>query len=305
MIPGDYEKQAMLEIQHWKYPLKSRSARVFAVIHKPLDCLGDAIFQARGIGTVLQGVISALTGICNDMAQLSVRPQAIFEEFRHDGCGGVENLKDIGALPLERIDKTVGRLAAKYKGLALAAGMGAGLAGIAGLALDIPSLMALNLRAIGEYATYYGFDINHHEEKLFALQIISLVSSPAGASKIIAMAQLSKIARDVVRKRSWHELEKHALVKIIQEMAKALGIRLTKAKLAQTLPVAGAAVGGGYNVYFTVQVCNAAYYLYRERFLTHKFGPHIIAVTVSPAETFQSVCPEPALVNSPCCGSIG
>ncbi|WP_255557016.1 EcsC family protein [Sodalis sp. dw_96] len=267
------------------------------IINKPLDLLGDAILHTPGIGRVLQGVICALSGVCNDIAQLSVRPQAILEEFRHDGWHGVECLGDIGALPLASIDKTVGCLAAKYKGLALAEGMGAGLAGIAGLALDIPSLITLNLRAVGEYATYYGFDIHQQEEKLFALQIIGLVSSPTDAAKNIAMAQLMAIAGDVAKKRTWHQLEKHALVKIIQEIAKTLGIRLTKAKLAQTLPIVGAAVGGGYNVYFTTRVCDAAYYLYRERFLSLKFRPRIIAVAVRPAERLQGPAGELALVN--------
>ncbi|WP_413723801.1 EcsC family protein [Sodalis sp. RH16] len=283
MIPDHYERQAMLEIQHWKNPRAGGSLRAFKVINKPLDSLGNAILQAPGIGGILQGVIIALTGICNDLAQLSVRPQAIFEEFRRDGWSGVASLGDIGALSLAGIDKTVGSLSAKYKGLALAEGMGAGLTGIAGLALDIPSLITLNLRAVGEYATYYGFDINKQEEKLFALQIMGLVSSPSDAAKNIAMAQLAAITRDTAKKRTWRQLEKHALVKIIQEIAKTLGIRLTKAKLAQTVPIVGAVVGGGYNVYFTTQVCDAAYYLYRERFLSMRFGPQVTAVAVRPA----------------------
>ena len=231
------------------------------------------------------------------MAQLSVRPQAIFEEFRRVGYSKVECLGDIGALHIESIDKTIGCLATKYKGLALAEGMGAGLVGMAGLALDIPSLITLNLRAIGEYATYYGFDIDQPVGKLFALQIMGLVSSPTDVAKNIAMAQLKSIARDVAKRRTWQQLEKHTLVKIIQEIAKTLGIRLTKVKLAQALPVVGAAVGGGYNVYFTTQVCDAAYYLYRERFLSRKFGPNIIAITLSQAEIVQPAYRERALAQ--------
>ena len=62
---------------------------------------------------------------------------------------------------------------------------------------------------------------------------------------------------------------------------------LTKAKLAQVVPVAGAVIGGGFNAYYTDKVCKAAFYLYRERFLAEKYGVDEIEVTVEPATTLQ------------------
>ena len=78
-------------------------------------------------------------------------------------------------------------------------------------------------------------------------------------------------------------MEKHVFVQIVQQIAKALSIRLTKAKLAQIIPVAGAAIGGGFNADYTSEVCEAAYFLYRERFLARKYGEDIIEATVAPA----------------------
>lgn len=46
----------------------------------------------------------------------------------------------------------------------------------------------------------------------------------------------------------------------------------------------GAAVGGGFNAYYTARVCDAAYYLYRERFLAEKYGPEVIDLTGEPVE---------------------
>jgi hypothetical protein len=150
----------------------------------------------------------------------------------------------------------------------------------------------MNLRAIGEYATYYGFDIHRQEERLFAMNVLGLASSPNDASKGLAMAQLVRIAQDVAKKRSWKELEKHAFVQVIQQIAKALGVRLTKAKLAQIVPISGAVIGGGFNAYFTSKVCDAAYYLYRERFLAAKYGADVIEVTVKPATKVDPEYPE-------------
>jgi hypothetical protein len=62
--------------------------------------------------------------------------------------------------------------------------------------------------------------------------------------------------------------------------------------LAQIIPLAGAAVGGGFNAYYTRKVCEAAYYLYRERYLAAKYGPNIIEVTVKPAKNLDPHYPE-------------
>ena len=101
------------------------------------------------------------------------------------------------------------------------------------------------------------------------------------------MAQLLRIAQDVAKKKPWKVLEKHAFVKIIQQISRALGIRITKAKLAQVIPLIGIPVGAGYNAYYTAKVCDAAYYLYQERFLAEKYGPGTIEVTVEPAKRFD------------------
>jgi EcsC protein family len=106
------------------------------------------------------------------------------------------------------------------------------------------------------------------------------------------MAQLVRIAQDTAKKRAWKELEKHTFVKVMQQIAKALGIRLTNAKLAQAIPAAGAAVGGGFNAYFTYKVCDAAFYLYRERFLAAKYGADVIEVAVDPAQDIDPHYPE-------------
>ena len=178
-------------------------------------------------------------------------------------------------------------MAAKYKTLAIAEGAGTGYVGLPGIPPDIIALVTLNQRAIGEYATYYGFDISSQQERLFALNILGLASSPNDAAKEVAMGQLVRIAQDVAKKKTWKHLEKQSFVRIIQIIARSLGIRLTKAKLAQIVPVTGAIVGAGFNAYYTDKVCDAPFYLYRERFLAEKYGADIIEETVRPADSYD------------------
>jgi len=281
--PSAYERRALEQIHEWKNPKLSWSDQAMRAISWPLDKAGDFIIETPGLGDAIKKAIGGIVNVSNDVAQRSVRPEAIYEQFRaadHD----IHERRDIFSLDLENVDKVVGWLGAKYKGLAFGEGAATGVAGAPGIAADIPALVTLNLRAIGEYATYYGFDVSLQQERLFAMNVLGLASSPKDAAKEVAMAQLVRIAQDVAKKRTWKALEEHTFVKIIQQISKALGIRLTKAKLAQTVPVVGAGVGGGFNAYYTAKVCDAAYYLYRERFLAEKYGAGTIEVTVEPAK---------------------
>ena len=92
-------------------------------------------------------------------------------------------MKTFFKLDLEQVDAVVGWLDAKYTGLAFAEGATAGAAGVLGLIADIPALVTLNLRAIAEYATYYGFDVASQRERVFAMNVLGLASSPSDAAK--------------------------------------------------------------------------------------------------------------------------
>jgi hypothetical protein len=71
-------------------------------------------------------------------------------------------------------------------------------------------------------------------------------------------------------------VEQLALGRAFRNALRALGVRLTQAKLAQALPITGAVVGGSFNAYYSSKVCDTAHFLYRERFLHHKYGPELL-----------------------------
>ena len=287
-----YEHQAFKEIQQWKNPQLNWFETAMRSISKPVNSIGNKVLDIAILGDVVKKTMEGLIGLCGDTAHSLVRHDAIFQEFRDDGHAHIQRHADIFSLPLKDLDKTVGWLGAKYKGIALAEGTGTGATGLPGLLIDIPALLTMNLRAIGEYATYYGFDVRLQQERLFALNVLAYASSPSDVSKTIALAQLVKISTDIAKKQTWKQLENAIFVKIIQEISKTLGIRLTKAKLAQSIPIAGALVGGGFNCYFTMSVCDAAYYLYRERYLVQKYGLDIIAPTASCPDSYEPEYPE-------------
>ena len=284
---SEYEKSALASIHKWKNPELGWFDKVMETINWPMEKATEFVNEVPGVEWVIEKAIGGLVGLLNDFAQWSVRPDAIYGEYRRAGFEKIKKADDIFTLDLEEADRVCGFLAAKYKSVAFVEGGGTGAAGLPGIPPDIVALITINQRAIGEYATYYGFDISSQRERLFALHILGLASSPNDGAKQVAMAQLVRIAKDVAKKKVWTELEKHSFVRVIQVIARSLGIRLTKVKLGQVLPGVGAAVGAGFNSYYTAKVCDVAFYLYRERFLAEKYGGEIIEETVKPAEDFR------------------
>ena len=295
--PSEYERRAIEQIHDWKNPKRGWFGETMQQVGwpPPIDRLSSLVKNAGdaiGTGALFSVVNKALAGtmsVLGDAAGGTIRPEAIYAEYRKNGHD-VLRRRGIFRLDLESVDGTVGRLDVKYKGLAFTQGAVAGAAGLPGLIADVPALVTLNLRAIAEYATYYGFDVSSQRERLFMLQVLSLASSPDAAAKQMVMAELARIAR----KKSWKTLEEVVVVRVMKQIARVVGVRLTKAKLAQAVVLLGPIVGGGFNAYYTARVCDAAWHLYRERFLAEKYGPEIIEVAAQPVDknSFEVRYPE-------------
>jgi len=288
--PNPYDRAALKAIQEFKTPSTNLIKRFFKTMNYPLEWTADVVMELPLFGKVMKKATGGIVSLLNDAASYSVRTKAIYRDF-HKAGHDVSCAADIHLLSLEEVDKVVGLLALKYKSLALGIGGSAGsasalgpAAGAAAIAADITALITLNLRAIGEYATYYGFDIDNQGERLFAFKVLNGASDSSAAAKQLAMCELTGMARQVAQKSSWEALKKNVLIKVIHDIAKKLGIRLTKAKLAQIIPGLGGAIGAGYDIYFTASVCDTAFFLYRERFLAKKYGVDVISDVPVPDE---------------------
>ena len=266
-----YDRRALEEIDAFRKPVQSRAGRVLGRLTAPAGKAAGVVkdsFVGEAVSRAVQGILSLM----NDGASWSVRTEAIYSEFRAKGYPRVHSAGDIHSLELEQVDRTVGYLAAKYK--ALAAAEGAGVGALGGLAIlgDVPLLAALALRAVNEFAAYYGFDTSLPSERMFALSVLTLATSPTVAAKQATLAELSLASARLGRHAAWGELQQAASVNAFKTSAEALGMRLTKRKLAQIIPVAGAVVGAGFNAWYLNEVTHTAYMLYRERFLRERYS---------------------------------
>lgn len=273
-----YERRALRQIGWWK-------ERDMGWFEHATDRLGQALHEVTGLVRKVPGVDYAidevLTGVLrliNEITQDTVTWQGVQRRYREAGHE-VATPADLHRLDLKYVDTRLDGLAARYRSLAAAEGAATGFAGAPGIVPDVVALVAINLRAAGEHAALCGFDLSQPAERLYALQVLNAVTQPTDATKQAALVPVMRVAQQVARDQTVHAIEQHALSRALRNAARALGIRLTRAKLAQVLPVVGAGIGAGFNAYYTSKVCDAAYYLYRERFLMTKYGPDVIPET--------------------------
>ncbi|WP_246247628.1 EcsC family protein [Cellulomonas septica] len=140
------------------------------------------------------------------------------------------------------------------------------------VAADSVIVMAGLGRVVGEVAVAYGFDPNLPEEEVFALQVLGLGMAVGSGAKSTALASLSRLTQDMMRRATWTQLNEHVLVGVVNRAFATMGLRLTQKKLAQVVPVAGVLISSGVNLQLLHRVQDAAVQAYRLRFLTVKYG---------------------------------
>ena len=82
---SESDRKALTEIHKWKNPEITWVDKALKIVNKPFDAAGDLLLDNDHVGEVIKKSIQGLTDLCNDAAHWTVRPEAIFEEFRNDG----------------------------------------------------------------------------------------------------------------------------------------------------------------------------------------------------------------------------
>jgi len=252
---------------------------------------GSAAAQAA-----VDAAVSGLLGTVDRVAVASVHRTAIMARFQKSGHA-VQELADIRRLNLRDIDKVKPRVDLRYAlaaagegaaagvgmtgGAALAAaggaaGAGAGAApGIGVLvsvtAADAVAVLAASSRVTAEIAAYYGYDVELPHERVRAAGVLGVGLASQGG-KTAAYQELNKLVQALARDKTWKELDKLVMTKVIRKVFERFGEKLIKRKLGQAVPVVGVLVGAGLNAATLNNVAEAAEMVYRERFLREKYG---------------------------------
>ena len=97
------------------------------------------------------------------------------------------------------------------------------------------------------------------------------------AAKAQAFQQLTALMQQISRRKSWEKLNESMWTRAVALVFEKIGIRLTKQKLGQSLPVVGIGIGAGMNARLIKRTTEAAELAYRFRFLAEKQGDSAFA----------------------------
>ena len=153
----------------------------------------------------------------------------------------------------------------------------AGWFGAAGATADVPATLALAARNVRATGVAFGFEGNSAEEKAFRLKVLELSTRQAGESRKETINKIREMA-GVLNQPEFRYLVDHsaewAIEKIVERVARHLGVSLSSRKIGQMVPIVGGVVGATVNASFQTDVSRAARYSYRTRWLmTRKLLP--------------------------------
>lgn len=274
-----YNAKARQEIHDWRHPDRTVLDKSLAVLSTPIDKAGEALMSAPKFGDTLKQATEKTIVSLSDAANWTLDVQDTIEAYQTEpdkqednadhiqaASAPVKKLEDIAALPLQVVDDQVKLFKSRYVALTSAQGVTTGVIGWAGIPADVVGLITANLRAISEYATYYGFDMSDKGEQLFAMSLLSIASSASEDARTAALKDSFDLVKDP-ETLAFNQINEEVVSRVLRQTVTQVATNLVKTKAAQIVPAVGAVVAGGVNANYTAQVCEAAYQCYRERFL--------------------------------------
>jgi len=301
---SSYERAAWDDLARWRadrllserhlLPRKARDglAKAGEFGREKFDDIPGSQQMVATLGKALDGMLT----VVNKVAEKSMRRTSVVAAYSKRGHV-VTDLEDIRKLDLELVDKVKPRLGLRYAsgtaitgaatGLAVSGGeilatvgtvasAGAAAAPGAGtiigaLAADTVAVLGAMTRAVARTAAFYGYDTERPQEQVFALGVLNFgLAQQTG--KGAAYLELNKIVQALARNATWAQLNRNSVTRVMQVVYQQLGIKLTKQKLGQAVPVAGILIGAGLNARMLARLTEDADRLYRERFLRDKYG---------------------------------
>ncbi len=257
----EYEKEQMRAIDKWKQEKPGVVKTAMAYVMFPISLIIQAVVPSSAIRAVISGASAAAEWLVDEAGVIRKGGVAAIDELR---------TKD---LPLS--DKLANDVHNWAVGIAAAEGLGTGVWGIYGLALDIPFIVALALRTIHRIGLCYGFRCKDEEGKRFVLALLSAAcpnspSEKADAVKILRAIDVmvaKQTMKTVAEKAAQRQLAKEAVMISIKNLGRQLGINISERKVLQAIPAIGAVVGGSVNGWFINDVAWAARRAFQERWL--------------------------------------
>ena len=258
---SEYEKRQIKDISEWKKEEPSVVSKTIGFVLTPVSWVIQKVIPEAAIRGVLDFSSSAAEWLTDT------------NDITRDA--GVKNVEELKRYDLEKSDQLANEIHNWAIGLATIEGGGTGWAGIFGMAFDIPAIIVIALRTIHKMGVCYGFEVKTKSDKDFVLAILAVSGSNAMTEKVAALSTLRTIEvavakttwKKLAEKAATEQLGKEAGIIGIKNLAKQLGINLTKRKALQAIPAIGLLVGASVNAWYIKEVAWAARRAFQERWL--------------------------------------
>lgn len=261
ILLSKYESDQVAAIKKWKNEEPSVVTQAIGFITAPLSWMVSKIIPLSAIRGALAFSSSAAEWLTdkNDIIR----------------DAGVNSISDLRSHDLEKSDYLANSVHNWAIGISAAEGGVAGAAGFPSLVLDIPAVIILALRTIHKIGLCYGFEVDTKEDRDFVLGALAASGANDMSEKVAALATLRAIEVTLIKQSfksmaqtaAQQQIGKEAGIIAARNLAKQLGVNMTKRKALQAIPLIGAAVGASVNGWYINEVGWAARRLFQERWL--------------------------------------
>lgn len=263
-----YEKDVRKQIEKWEAGSGSFFFKAINWAMQPMDW-----FVSRVISPDMEeqadAAVNQLLSILNDASRWTQDFGSILDSARRRGLE-VEAIEDLRNEDLEVLDAIAREQFSLSSVIAAIEGIGTGLGGVVLIAADIPLLFTINLRMIQHIAASYGFRLDDESYKPLILSVFNVASSGSSEAKVDAIREISVAAAAFANDLDYRGRVRGSFRDQNRHLPREIVKNVLGRKLAQMIPIAGAAVGGGINYWFTNECANTAHMLFRALYLERK-----------------------------------
>jgi uncharacterized protein (DUF697 family) len=265
---NEYERQARREIDAWQHGDASLVAQAMNWAMAPMDWVVRRIVSEDLVEQVDEAVTQFLS-MLNDASEWTLDASEVLADARRHGID-VTRAEELRDHPLETLDQIARGYTTQNAILAAVEGGGTGLGGAVLIAADIPLLFTINMRLIQQIGASYGFPLRGPAYRPLVLSIFNVAASSSREAKNDALREISVAGSALARGQEYRGRVSGTFREQNRHVPREIAKNIVGRKLAQAIPIAGAAVGAGINYWFTTEAAEGSYMLFRSLYLENK-----------------------------------
>jgi hypothetical protein len=256
-----YEKRQVEGIKRWKGEEPSVVNKMFGLAVEPLAWVVRKVVPGAAMKAAL------------DFASAAGQWLADSQDILRDGQ--VKEISELRHKDLKIADKLADVVHNWAIGIGVGEGAATGAFGIFGAPADIPAIITIAMRTIHKIGLCYGYECDTEADRKFVLGILAASGANSLEEKIAALATIRAI-EVTIAKQTWKamaekaaqsQISKEAAIIGIRNLAKQLGVNITKRRALASIPGIGALVGGSVNGWYIKDVGWAVRRAFQERWL--------------------------------------